>query len=217
MRTRAGILFRARRNGRGRRPIALRQFPSYPRPIAILHVIIYKMMRLVERAINALGIETPAERDMWDSRVELLRDTVGVNYFNEGFQEQLEAEVGQLRDAGINKSPSALEIYAEERIRVRALCAARCAVPAAGVDVSQLQEMGFDTGRRGKERLFGPLQVVGFPDGWQMEPISRRAEVVNTSHAVVRDESGIYRLNVFYRRSAAGATLKARSHIVSPY
>jgi hypothetical protein len=75
--------------------------------------------------------------------------------------------------------------------------------------------MGFETGRSWRqERHVGLLMVVGFPEGWEIKPAFQGLETVNPSFAIVSDETGTPQLEVFYRNSVAGDSLKGHTHLV---
>lgn len=179
------------------------------------------MSRIADRARGAFGLESTKERETWDARQELLRDTVGIDFFDPHFQRRLQDEMDDLKGANASEAglfSFELRICAEERMRVRALCLARCALPADGVDVDQLQTLGFEIPRPNRERRFnGILRVVGYPDGWQMEPAHVEATTDRSAFAFINDETGAHRMDIFYRDTIAGNSLSGYAYLRSPH
>jgi len=161
------------------------------------------MKNILHHAKDAFHARS-AERRRWGVREEFVREQVLGRIGEDPFRARYLAEIELLKAAG-NKSPS-VGIIAEERVRLRALCVAGCALPAAGIKLPQLYEMGFKiTGRS-----VGPLHIVGFPEGWTIE--SNEA-----SGALVNDTEGIPRLDVRFRYSVQNDDVRgARTDIITP-
>lgn len=165
---------------------------------------------------DVLGLESTGEKQLWDERMHRLSTIIGGGIFDPKFQAAIREEVDRLQTVNtgdLKYSSGAIEICAEERLRLRGLCVAGCALPASGVDATDLRKLGFDTGRR--DRSFGILRVVAFPYGWSMVPVEPEPSLSNTSHAVIHDEIGASRLAVMYRHSTLGGTLVGHTSFVA--
>lgn len=160
----------------------------------------------MEALWHAFGLEAPDERREWDARQDLVRDTVFVNPFDAGFRSRLDEAVSRLAYEHPDASSHSLTIVAEERLRLGALCASKCALPIEGAEADELQKIGFILPRR--YRQFAPLRILKFPEGWDMIPSSSESSLTGSSHAEVFDEAGIVRASVFYRHSNYGDSLR---------
>jgi len=155
-------------------------------------------MKLIDQVRKNLGLETSAEREVWANRLSVIKNTVMVNFWDETLQAGIKAEWEALKTTLPDEEHKAVTLYMlEEQVRLKALCAARCALPAAGVEVSQLRELGFDLN---KGRGLGPiLRIVGFPEGWDISPVPN----LSAPQAIVTDATNTPQLTVFYRHSIA--------------
>ncbi len=153
-------------------------------------------MKFTDRVRSRLGMETSTERSLWAGRLDLIKSTVMVNYWDESLWSAIRNEYELLKAALPKEEYDAIPLYeVEERVRLKALCAARCALPVTGVQMPILREMGFDFN---KGRGLGPvLKIVGFPEDWTIDPMPD----LRSPHAVVADTVGAPRLTVFYQHS----------------
>ena len=122
---------------------------------------------------------------------------------------QIVAEAKKLQAGFPDVSQTEIDVYAEERVRIANLCAARCVLPVLGISNEELEGIGFGLPRR--RDIYNVLRLVDFPPDWTIAPVTEALSLENTSHATVFDALSVPKISVFFRIDSGDGYPRARA------